>query len=347
MARQNFPDMSLLSDIPWKLKYSPEEGSLLKTFYLPALARAVRYDRSTGYFKASALAAAAKGVEGLIRNRGRMRLIVGCTLDKPEADAISEGQSLREAVEANLLATPLSTDDPKTIQALELLAWMVARGHLDVKVAVPCDPNRKPVTGQTIYHEKAGIIEDAAGDRIAFNGSVNESESGWTGNFDSFHLFTSWGPASDHVEAEAESFGRLWADQAKTAIVIDVPSAVRDELLKFLPEGDRLPVRLEFGKRPPRGMSIPRLIRPRNRSNRTPTSPFRRPFRHPISGKRSGLTSTRLRPFPAVGSGSAKPPAPSRPGPTRCGPSTGCTTTGRPGCSSPTRWGSERPSRPG
>ena len=30
-----------LSDIPWKLKYSPEDGSLLKTFYLPALARAV------------------------------------------------------------------------------------------------------------------------------------------------------------------------------------------------------------------------------------------------------------------------------------------------------------------
>ncbi len=238
--------MSLLSDIPWKLKYSPEDGSLLKTFYLPALARAVRYDRSTGYFKASALAAAAKGVEGLVRNRGRMRLIVGCTLDKPEADAIAEGQSLRETVEANLLAVPLSTDDPKTVQALELLAWMVARGHLEVKVAVPCDLGRKPITGLTIYHEKAGIIQDAAGDRIAFNGSVNESESGWTGNFDSFHVFTSWGVASDHVEAEAESFGRLWADQAKTAIVIDVPSAVRDELLKFLPEGDRLPARLEF-----------------------------------------------------------------------------------------------------
>lgn len=239
-------NMKRLSDIPWHLKYSPEGGNLLEIFYLPALSRAVRYDRSTGYFKASALAAAAKGVEGLIRNKGRMRLIVGCTLEKPEADAIAAGQSVRDAVEDRLLAAPLSADDPKTVQALELLAWMVAKGLMDVKVAVPCDAGRKPITGQAIFHEKTGIIMDAVGDRIAFNGSVNESESGWTGNFDSFHVFTSWGPSADHLDAEETSFNRLWTDQAKTAIVIDVPTAVRDELLKFLPKDDQLPARLEI-----------------------------------------------------------------------------------------------------
>ena len=31
---------------------------------------------------------AARGLEGLIRNGGRMRLLVGCTLDQPEVDAI-------------------------------------------------------------------------------------------------------------------------------------------------------------------------------------------------------------------------------------------------------------------
>ncbi|MFW6374585.1 MAG: DEAD/DEAH box helicase [Thermodesulfobacteriota bacterium] len=237
--------MSLLSDIAWQLKYSPEDGDLLHRFYIPALECAVRYDRSTGFFRASTLTAASRGVEGLIRNQGRMRLIVGCTLDEPEAEAISRGESLRETVEARLLRLPLTAEDAAGADALELLAWMVAQGFLDVKIAVPCDADRKPVTTGTIFHEKAGIIEDKTGARIAFNGSINESRSGWTGNFESFHVFTSWGTASDRVDAEEVSFGRLWADKARTAIVIDVPAAVRSALLAFLPKENMRPRRLE------------------------------------------------------------------------------------------------------
>lgn len=237
--------MSLLTDINWQFKYSPENGSLLKRFYLPALSPAIRYHRSTGYFRASALAAAARGVERLVRNQGRMRLLVGCTLEPPEAQAIAEGESLRNTVNKGLLRTPLRAKDPEMVDALELLAWMVAKGFLDVKLAIPCDGGRRPRGDSAIFHEKAGILEDKAGNRIAFNGSINESESGWRGNFDSFHVFTSWGAAAAHVDAEEESFARLWADQAKTAVVIDVPEAVRQDLLRFLPEADKLPRRLE------------------------------------------------------------------------------------------------------
>ena len=69
--------MPLLSDQTWKTKYTPDDGDLVQLFYVPALEAAVRYDRTTGYFSASALAIAARGLEGLIRNDGRMRLIVG------------------------------------------------------------------------------------------------------------------------------------------------------------------------------------------------------------------------------------------------------------------------------
>ena len=65
----------------------------------PALETAVRYDRSTGYFSATALTLAARGIEGLVRNNGRMRLVVGCTLAQAEIDAIEKGQKLRDAVE--------------------------------------------------------------------------------------------------------------------------------------------------------------------------------------------------------------------------------------------------------
>jgi SNF2 family DNA or RNA helicase len=236
--------LTLLSDHDWKIKYTVEDGDLLTRFYIPALECAVRYDRTTGYFTAGALAAAARGVEGLIRNQGRMRLIVGCTLGEAELQAISKGVELRQALENKMAGTPLQPRDKDTINALELLAWMVARGYLDVKVAVPCQANRRPVASEAIFHEKAGIIEDKTGDRLAFNGSINETERGWRQNWDSFHVFTSWTGTCGHVDAEEKSFQSLWADRSKRALVVDIPQALHDELFRFMPAEDALPQRL-------------------------------------------------------------------------------------------------------
>ncbi len=176
--------MTLLRDREWRIKYTPDDGDLVRLLYVPALRAAVRYDRLTGYFSASALTLAARGVEGLVVNRGHMRLIVGCTLDPPEIEAITRGEALRAVVERTLRAVPLDPVRPEASDGLELLAWMVAEGFLDVKVAVPCDAARRPVPGIGIFHEKAGIVEDKVGDVLAFNGSLNESETGWTRNWE-------------------------------------------------------------------------------------------------------------------------------------------------------------------
>jgi hypothetical protein len=78
--------VSLLQDRVWKLKYTLDDGDLVRLFYIPALRSAQRYDRITGYFSPRALALAARGVEGLVFNEGRMRLIVGCTLGEQEVE---------------------------------------------------------------------------------------------------------------------------------------------------------------------------------------------------------------------------------------------------------------------
>jgi hypothetical protein len=78
------------------------------------------------------------------------------------------------------------------------------------------------------------------GDRIAFSGSNNETAAGWTKNWESFNCFTSWADGP-RVEEEEASFAKLWADKATRAIVLDVPAAVREKLLHFLPDPDRTP----------------------------------------------------------------------------------------------------------
>jgi SNF2 family DNA or RNA helicase len=237
--------MPLLTDFDWQSKYDPDAGSLIGQFYLTALSCAQRYDRTTGYFKATALAIAARGIEGLVLNAGRMRMVVGCTLGQPEVDAIERGQSLKDTVTARLLSMPLASSNKSEQEALELLAWMVAKGSLEIKVAVPCDQNRNPILSDAIFHEKGGTIEDKTGNRIAFAGSINETANGWLHNWESFHVFCDWDGGVKHVEAEESTFAQLWADKSRRAKVLNVPAAVREDLLRFMPSDEDEPVRLK------------------------------------------------------------------------------------------------------
>ena len=237
----------MLRDRDWKLKYTPDDGDLVEMFYVPALEDAERYDRLTGYFNAYALKLASRGIEGLVRNGGRMRLVVGCTLDEPEIEAIKRGEDLRVRVEAKLASLPLAPPDGASEDALELLSWMVARGHLDVKVAVPCDSSGQPVADQAIFHEKSGIIQDRTGERIAWTGSLNETAAGWRSNWETINVYRGWAEA-ERVDEEERNFARIWSAPAsggnRRLLVLDVPSAVRRDLMRFLPEGDQRPKRL-------------------------------------------------------------------------------------------------------
>jgi len=246
----------MLAGRSWQRKYTPDDGDLVRLFYVPALEDAERYDRLTGYFNAGALALAARGIDGLVRNRGHMRLVVGCTLPPAEIEAIERGAALRERVERHLAELPLAPPDADAADALELLAWMVARGHLDVKVAVPCDVERRPIPEDGIFHEKAGIVADRAGDRLAWNGSLNETAAGWRHNWESINVYTSWGPEPKRVDDEEANFGRIWADKAKRVIVLDTPEAVRRDLMRFMPDSD-LPARLRGdGPDPPPAVPV-------------------------------------------------------------------------------------------
>ena len=238
----------MLSDHKWRLQYTPDDGNLAKLFYVPALEDATRYDRLTGYFRAGALVLAARGIEGLVRNGGVMRMVVGCTLEQDEIEAIARGERLRNAVRRRLPDLPLAPD-PEGQDALELLAWMVAHGHLEVKVAVPCDADRNPVADEAIFHEKTGVVEDRTGKRIAWIGSLNETTAGWTRNWERIHVYTSWRDPERVAHTKA-AFDALWNDQARRVIVLGLPDAVRRDLLRFLPKDGRPPARLEAYDQP-------------------------------------------------------------------------------------------------
>ena len=181
-----------LRDFEWEVGYSSDEFDLIRNFYEPAMAAAIRYDRAVGYFSSNALALISKGIKNLYLHNGRMRLIASPVLSIEDQEAIRVGyQNRDELIEKRLLEFL----DPGrlTIEEnyrLQLLTGMIADGLLEVRIAVKEEKNGV----LRLYHEKVGVFIDEVEDFITFIGSPNESWNGWTGNAESFALHESWGP---------------------------------------------------------------------------------------------------------------------------------------------------------
>ena len=190
----------------------------------------------------------------MISNGGRMRLLVGAELNEGDVEAIRKGYDLKARVEERLLDHFPDPEDSLLKKRLEVLAWMVAEGTLEIKVVLPRDEFGLPISAEQTrdyYHPKSGIFTDSNGNRIAFSGSVNESAKAWQQNYEEFAVYTSWGEGASYLPQIQLRFIRLWEGKDKDWIALDVPSAITQRLLQFKPplaperdplEGDELPV---------------------------------------------------------------------------------------------------------
>lgn len=229
-----------LSDLPFCLSYGPGDDRL-HAFYIPALQASVRYDRMTGYFSSHALAIAAAGVAHLIANGGRMRLLVGAQLSHEDVAAIEAGYELAALVAARLapaLPDPDTLTDHLLRERLAVLAWLVARGQLELRVVLPRGPHGLPLPApdsRDYFHPKVGIFTDAAGHQVAFSGSINESEAGWQHNYEQFMVFCSWDAGRRWVAESVARFERLWEHREPDWISLPVPEAAQQRLLRYAP----------------------------------------------------------------------------------------------------------------
>lgn len=203
-------------ELDWKTGYSSDCDNLLRDFYIPALSRSVRYDREAGFFSSTALSVAAAGLARFIENvethpadRPAMRLLVGCILSEEDVKTLADASDpdrLGRMVERRLLRDFGDPVDWIQRQRLQALAWLVAAGHLEVRVAVPTDDDGRPLPGgihESLFHTKIGILTDTQGNHIAFKGSVNESAQAWLKNIEDFDVYTSWGVGGQYFEAAA------------------------------------------------------------------------------------------------------------------------------------------------
>ncbi|NEP59372.1 MAG: DEAD/DEAH box helicase family protein [Symploca sp. SIO2G7] len=233
----------LLPDRSWRISYSSNENNPIADFYIPALECAVQYDRKSGFFNSAILSKVARGLGAMLHNEGKMRLIMGCQFNPQDLQAIQQGYELREALLTRLDAELQPPENFAQLKHFEILSWLIANGYLDIKIAVPLKSNGIPEASHTqldpyhIFHEKVGIFTDTQGNQLAFNGSNNESLSGWESNVESFHVYCSWEGDRDleRVNEELFRFEQIWNNLAPNVRIFEVPEAVRQKLLRYTP----------------------------------------------------------------------------------------------------------------
>ncbi|PZO40723.1 MAG: type III restriction endonuclease subunit R [Alphaproteobacteria bacterium] len=219
----------MLRTLELKGVYKSDQDDILRSFYFPALAVADRYDRAVGYFSASTLSEAAQALTVFIKGDGVIRMIVGAFTAQGDIDAVREGLRLKEVSErigAELVASVTGVDDELFQHRFKALAWLIAHDRLEIRVALR--PNG-------IYHDKVGIITDAQGDAVVFSGSANESAAALlpTHNYESINVFPTWRPElAPWHEPHRDSFARLWDNKSRGTVVIDLPTALKENLLE-------------------------------------------------------------------------------------------------------------------
>jgi hypothetical protein len=220
----------LLSDYTFQIAYGPNDDRV-NEFYVPALSRSVRYDRSAGFFSSSALAVAATGVARLIANGGKMRLLVGAQLSEADVNALQGGMELAAVVAARMASDLDKMIDAIAGERLAAVAWMIEHDSLEVRVVLPKGKDGHPLPASMChdyYHPKTGIFTDAEGNRVVFTGSINESEQAWLHNYEMFSVYCSWAPGLlGYITTHAGYFERLWNDQEDGWIGLSIPEAVR------------------------------------------------------------------------------------------------------------------------
>lgn len=211
---------------------------VLESFYVPALSRAVTYDRSVGFFRSSALSVAAKGMSRFINGGGTVRLLCGAAVTEADRDALT-GATTLDGDFARRLTDRLLTDSDVDGRRLEVLAWLAAHDRLEVRVAIAVDPAGVPLVGgnhDPYFHEKIGVLRDQNGDGIAFQGSVNESATAWTVNFESFSVYSSWDATASHFSFWANKFEQHWSGHLPGFKVYPLPEAARQRLITLAPD---------------------------------------------------------------------------------------------------------------
>lgn len=235
-----------LQDISIKKEYRSLIDNVVKDFYIPLLNEAVEYKRAVGFFSSSVLAEISRGISGLVKNGGKIKIVASPYLSEEDIQAIKTGYEMRDDIIKSAIRRELQeAADDFEAQRLNLLANLIAQGVLDIKIAFTENENK-----MGMYHEKMGIISDSEGNMVAFSGSMNESATALTINYETIDVYCSWDNDRDRVISKLNAFASIWNDTEPNIHIIDFPELDDEIIAKYKKTAPNYDIdEIEFGEK--------------------------------------------------------------------------------------------------
>ena len=191
-----------------------------------------------GFFSSEVLASLAPGLATYVTDsENSFRLVVSPLLRAEDQEAIEEGLKSAEQIADRVLEELVFTEDLLQRHTLKCLTWLLREKRIEIKVALMKD---------ALFHPKVWLFEHS-GDVVAAHGSGNATHAGIRRNIEQIVLSRSWQDPNQRYIAEKLSyeFERLWERKDDNCIVIPMPEAVKERLLRtysseFAPSEDDL-----------------------------------------------------------------------------------------------------------
>lgn len=218
----------------FKYSYRSNKDNIYDEFYTPCILNSNKYYRATGYFTSSSLVLLAKGLEKFIFEGGKIRIVASPMLTEKDLEAIKLGEQnkINQLIEKTILEELNPTKEMIEYDTLNILAWLIEKGILEIKIAFT-----KDLSG--IYHEKFGIFMDSE-TKVAFIGSANETVGGLKNNFESIEVFIKNDNQNDkdslRVEEKLNNFEELWDNKTKNLEIMDIPKIALDKIKVYKAE---------------------------------------------------------------------------------------------------------------
>ncbi len=218
-----------LQEIEIKQSYRTSIDNIPADFYIPLLSRAILYKRAVGFFSSTILSKISTGISELANKGGNIQIVASPKLSEEDIEAIRKGYEMRDMVLRNAIIREMT--EPKTLfeqKSLNQLANLIADGVLNIKIAFI---ENDSIIG--MYHEKMGLISDSGGNTVAFSGSMNESLTAVSLNYESIDVFCSWmsDEQYERVQDKQAAFSAIWNNSEPGIMVLEFPE-LTDEIIQ-------------------------------------------------------------------------------------------------------------------
>ena len=220
------PSATLRDAARFQRRYSSDIDDLVHDFFVPALSRAIRYDRAVGYFTAGALARLAPALDAFLdRSDDPAPIRVVASPNLPAIDL----RHMELGYKQRTIEQECTQHRPEFSDALGAVTWMIQHEMMEFwLISGHADGT------ECLYHEKIGVIEDAEGDYLTFEGSPNETAAGLGSNIESFPVHRSWvdGEALHAADAKAAVDALFNPANPRQLRIEPFPEALREGLVR-------------------------------------------------------------------------------------------------------------------